>query len=430
MKVLVIGSGGREHCLAWKISKSSRQLKIFAIPGNPGMKELGECLNIGIGAENFKDIIDFVKEREIDFTVVGPEAPLVDGIVDYFNARGQKIFGPNRKASKLEGSKVFTKELCKKYNIPTAGSIKFNRSDYESALKYLGNLKDDKYPIVIKVDGLAAGKGVTIAVNRQQAANVIEECFIKNAFGNSGDSVIIEDFIKGFEVSILCLCDGKNVVPMVLAQDYKKIFDGDEGKNTGGMGSYCPVPFVDEKLYRRILDEIIYPTYDALHKEGILYRGILYGGIIISDDQPFLLEYNCRFGDPETQAILPRLLNDLSDLLIECMEGRLSRTKLNWDNSKCVCVVVASRGYPESSSVGDEIKGLDNFRENRDILVFHAGTKTNDGKIFTNGGRVLGLVSKSKTFKNARENVYNAINMVSFDGMQYRRDIALRAEEK
>ncbi|MBM3708244.1 MAG: phosphoribosylamine--glycine ligase [Actinobacteria bacterium] len=430
MKVLVIGSGGRENCLAWKISKYSKKINLFAIPGNPGMEEIGECLNIGTGPENFKNIVDFVEEREIDFTVVGPEAPLVDGIVDYFEARGHRIFGPDKKASRIEGSKVFTKELCKKYDIPTAESVKFNRSDYESALRYLHSLKENNYPIVIKADGLAAGKGVIIAENRQQAEDAVEDCFIKSIFGNSGDSVIIEEYIKGFEVSILCLCDGKNIVPMVLAQDYKKIFDGDEGKNTGGMGSYCPVPMVSESLYKKIMDEIIYPTYEGFFKEGILYKGILYGGIIISDDQPFLLEYNCRFGDPETQAILPRLLDNFLELLIKCSEGNLSQAKLRWDGSKCVCVVAASKGYPQSSSRGDEIRGLENFKESKDVYIFHAGTKKGDGKVYTNGGRVLNIVSKSKTFKNARKKVYNAVNIINFDGMQYRKDIALRAEEK
>jgi len=428
MKVLVIGGGGREHCLAWKILKGDSDISLFAVPGNPGIAELGECLNIGTGAENFGDIIDFVKEKEIDFTIVGPEAPLVDGIVDYFEARGHKIFGPDRKASRIEASKVFTKELCKKYSIPTADSIQFNRLDYGNAIKYICSLKEDSYPVVIKADGLAAGKGVIIAENRQQAADAVDDCLIKNVFGHSGDSLIIEKYIKGFEVSILCLCDGKNIIPMVLAQDYKKIFDDDKGKNTGGMGSYCPVPMIDESLYKKIMDEIIYPTYDGLFKEGILYKGILYGGIIISDEQPFLLEYNCRFGDPETQAILPRLSDDFLELLIKCSEGNLSQTKLNWDDSKCVCVVAASRGYPQFSSSGDEIKGIENFNELHDIYIFHAGTKKNNGKLYTSGGRVLNVVSKGKTFREAREKVYNAISIINFNGMQYRKDIALRAE--
>ena len=430
MKILVIGGGGREHCIAWKISNSEGNIKLFSIPGNPGMEELGECFSIDLKDENFKNIVDFVEEKEINFTVVGPEAPLVDGIVDCFEASGHKIFGPNKKASKIEGSKVFTKELCKKYKIPTADSIKFNRLDYRDALKYIHNLKEDNYPIVIKADGLAAGKGVVVAESRQQAVSAVEDCFVKRVFGKSGDSIIIEEFIKGFEVSILCLCDGKNIVPMVLAQDYKKILDGDEGKNTGGMGSYSPVPMVDESIYKKIMYEIIYPTYDGLCREGILYKGILYGGIIISNSQPYLLEYNCRFGDPESQVILPRLLDDFLELLINCSEGNLAQTKLRWDDSKCVCVVTASRGYPESSSKGDEISGIEIFKKEKDIYIFHAGTKKDNGKLYTNGGRVLNIVSKGRTFKEARKKVYNAVSMINFEGMQYRKDIALRAEER
>jgi len=430
MKVLVIGSGGREHCITWKISKSDLVEKIYAIPGNPGIAEYAECKNIDIKKENFNQLINFVEEKSVDFTIIGPEAPLVDGIVDIFNKKGHKIFGPDMKGAMLEGSKVFTKDLCRKYKIPTPQSYAFNRNDIQKANDYITKLKDDKFPIVIKADGLAAGKGVIIAQNKKQALITVEQCFIKNVFGSSGDYIVIEDFIKGFELSLLNLCDGQNILPMVLAQDYKKIFDNDMGKNTGGMGSYSPVPFVSNNLYGKILNRIIYPTYDALLKEGIQYKGILYGGIIVEEGEPYLLEYNCRFGDPETQVILPRLNNDLMELLVKCTDGKLSNEKLSWSGNKCVCVVMASKGYPQSSSSGDIIEGLDDLKNNEDIIIFHAGTRYEGSKIATAGGRVLGAVSCASSFKEARNKIYTIIGGIKFDGMQYRKDIALRVEEE
>lgn len=433
MNTLIIGSGGREHCLAWKLSQCGKTDKVFAIPGNPGMSDIAECKNISIDSKAFPDILKFVCENKIDFTIVGPEAPLVEGIVDYFKAGKHKIFGPDRSASRLEGSKVFTKDLCRKYKIPTAQSIKFERNDYSKAKNYINKLKNRHFPVVIKVDGLAAGKGVIIADSKTFALQTLKDCFIDDIFGNASDSIIIEQYISGFEVSILNLCDGKDIVPLVLAQDYKKIFDDDAGKNTGGMGSYSPVPFVDDALYQKILNEIIYPSYEAILSEGINYKGILYGGIIINNDGPFLLEYNCRFGDPETQAIIPRLKSDLLEVLMACERGNISNYSIKWDDLKCVCVVLASKGYPESSSKGDMIKGLESLKGDNadsDILVFHAGTKKESGSFYTNGGRVLGVVSKSGTFKDARQKVYEGISKIYFDGMQYRKDIALKVEEK
>ncbi len=436
MKVLIIGSGGREHCLAWKLASASNVSKIYAIPGNPGIAKIGQCINIGISGSDFKSISDFVFEENIDFTIVGPEAPLVDGIVDFFQSKGQKIFGPDKSAARLEGSKVFTKELCVKYGIPTAGSIKFNRNDYSEAVSYIKNLNDGDFPVVIKVDGLAAGKGVIIPQTKESALDEITNCFINNTFGSAADSLIIEEFIEGFEVSLLNLCDGRNIVPMALAQDYKKIFDGDRGKNTGGMGSYSPVPFVDEKLFNKMLSEIIYPSYEAIIKEGINYRGVLYGGIIVSKGQPYLLEYNCRFGDPETQAILPNLNSDLLDLMLRCSDGKLGSSKCSWRNTKCVCVVLASKGYPETSSKNDLIEGLDcpgdaeTEKGGNSAIVFHAGTISRNSKIYTNGGRVLGVVASAESFKQARKVVYEAISNIRFEGMQFRRDIAKRVEEE
>jgi phosphoribosylamine---glycine ligase len=430
MDVLVIGSGAREHCICWKLKSGSSIGKIYAIPGNPGVSRLGQCHNLGIGPDNFKDIADFALEKQVGFTIVGPEAPLADGIVDYFTGRGLRIFGPDKKAAAIEGSKVFTKQLCEKYSIPTAAFITFERSQHQKALSYIENLNEGDFPIVLKADGLAAGKGVIIPETKESAILEIQNCFIKNAFGSAGDRLIIEKFIKGFEVSVLCLCDGKNILPMALAQDYKKIFDGDKGKNTGGMGSYSPVPFVDAKLYKKILEKIIYPTYDGLLNEGIAYKGVLYGGIMVSGNEPLLLEYNCRFGDPETQAILPRLDSDLLEVLVKCADGKLGSSNLKWDNLKSVCVVLASRGYPETSSKDDLIDGLDFFENNRDVEVFHAGTKSSGNGTYTNGGRVLSIVARGKSFKDARKKAYMAISDIRFDGMQYRKDIALKVEEE
>jgi len=428
IKVLIIGGGGREHCLAWKISKSRKVEKIYAVPGNAGIAKIAECVDISIAKDSFNSLFNFVKEKDIDLTVVGPEAPLVEGIVDYFEKRNHKIFGPNSHAAQMEGSKVFAKRLVEKYGIPTANGIIFKKSNYKKAKEYIKNRKD--YPVVIKADGLAAGKGVVIAKNSKEAIEAIDDCFIRNKFGKAGDKIIIEDFLTGYEVSIFCLNDGKKIIPMALAQDYKRIFDNDKGKNTGGMGSYSPVPMVSKKIFKRILDEIVYPTNLAMKKEGINYRGILYVGVLVSDNNPYLLEYNCRFGDPETQVVLPRLKNDLVPLILKCIDGNLKNNKLVWDNNKCICAALASRGYPESSSKGDIIKGLESFKENDKRIIFHAGTKKTDGNVVTDGGRVLGVVAKAKNFKEARSKVYSSINKIKFTGRQYRKDIALKAEKK
>jgi phosphoribosylamine---glycine ligase len=426
LNILVIGSGGREHCLVWKISKSPLVNEIYAIPGNAGIAKVAECVKIGTSKDNFHEIAQFAEDKEIDLTVVGPEAPLVDGIVDYFNERGLKIFGPNGRAAAIEGSKVFTKEFMESNNIPTPGGVILEKKDYDKAKFYIENCK--KFPIVIKADGLAAGKGVIIARDRGNALEAIEDCFTRNKFGVSGDRIIIEEFLDGYELSVLSLCDGKNIIPMAPAQDYKRIFDNDRGSNTGGMGSYSPVPMVDEKTYGRILDEIIFPTYDALIKNNIEYKGVLYAGIMISNGDPYLLEYNCRFGDPETQVILPRLEDDLVPLLMECAESNLKRKEVRWNDNRCVCVVAASGGYPQGSSKGDIIRGFENFDGNGDIVIFHAGTKIEGDNIVTDGGRVFGVVSSAASFKETREKVYSAMEKINFRGIQYRKDIALKAE--
>ena len=426
MNVLIIGGGGREHCLAWKISKSPLLDKIYAMPGNAGIAGIAECIDINTSKDNFTEIIKFVKSKGIDLTVVGPETPLVDGIVDYFNKEDLKIFGPNKQASAIEGSKVFTKEFMQRNNIPTPPGVIFGKTNYKEAIDYIKERK--KFPLVIKADGLAAGKGVVITGSEEQAIEAVKDCFVRDRFGISGDKAIIEDFLGGYEVSVLCLCDGKKIIPMTPAQDYKRIFDNDKGKNTGGMGSYSPVPMINDKTYMKILNDIVFATYNAMLKENITYKGVLYAGIMMSEGEPYLLEYNCRFGDPETQVILPRLKDDLLPLLMECAEGNLSKKELKWDEGKCVCVIAASEGYPESSSSGDIIEGLDNLKSSEETIVFHAGTKITNGNIVTDGGRVLGVVSRALTFKEAREKVYSAIQEINFRGIQYRRDIALKAE--
>lgn len=426
MNVLIIGGGGREHCLAWKISKSPLLDRIYAMPGNAGIAGIAECIDINTSKDNFTEIIRFVKSKGIDLTVVGPETPLVDGIVDYFNKEDLKIFGPDKQASAIEGSKVFTKKFMQRNNIPTPPGVIFGKTNYKEAIDYIKERR--KLPLVIKADGLAAGKGVVIAGSEEQAIEAVKDCFVRDRFGISGDKVIIEDFLDGYEVSVLCLCDGKKIIPMTPAQDYKRIFDNDKGKNTGGMGSYSPVPMINDKTYMKILNDIVFATYNAMLKENIIYKGVLYAGIMMSDGKPYLLEYNCRFGDPETQVILPRLKDDLLPLIMECAEGNLSKKELKWDEGKCVCVIAASEGYPESSSSGDIIEGLDNLKSSEETIVFHAGTKITNGDIVTDGGRVLGVVSRALTFKEAREKVYSAIQEINFRGIQYRRDIALKAE--
>ena len=426
MKVLVIGSGGREHCLVWKISKSPLVEKIYAVPGNGGISEIAECIDIKTTKNDFNELLKFAEDKKIDLTVVGPEAPLVEGIVDCFYKKDLRIFGPFKQAASMEGSKVFARELLSKYDIPIPDGIIFKKENHSEALDYIK--KRTRFPVVIKADGLAAGKGVVIAIDRDQAIEAIKDCLVLNKFGSAGDRIIIEEYLTGYEVSILSLCDGKKIIPMDPAQDYKRIFDNDEGKNTGGMGSYSPVPMLKEEVYERILNEIIFPTYSALANENIIYRGILYAGVLICDDKPYLLEYNCRFGDPETQVVLPRLAEDLVPLLMECADGNLSRQKLDWDKNKCVCVAAASEGYPESSSSGDIITGLDYFAGSDDIIIFHAGTKKQNGNIVTSGGRVLGVVSRADSFKEVREKIYSAMGRIKFRGMQYRKDIALKAE--
>ncbi len=427
MKVLIIGGGGREHCLAWKISKSDEVDKVFAAPGNPGMAGIAQCIDMGISGNDFMGLAHIAEAEDIDMIVVGPEAPLVAGITDYMSGRGLITFGPAREAAMLEGSKAFTKRLCNKYGISTARAEVFRSAEYDRARQYIKS--QSQFPLVVKADGLAAGKGVLIAEDMDEALKALDECMIDRAFGDAGSTVMVEEFLTGYEMSILCLSDGKKIIPMELAQDYKRIFDGDQGKNTGGMGSYSPVPMVSEKIYNKALEDIIYPTGEALQRENIDYRGVLYAGILVSRDEPYLLEYNCRFGDPETQAVLPRLKDDLAPILYECARGSLSMDSLSWDERKCICVIAASKGYPETSSKGDLISGLEDVKDMDDIVVFHAGTRSQGGDIATNGGRVLGVTALGDDFKETRKKAYDAMENIKFEGMQYRKDIAEKAEE-
>lgn len=421
MRVLVVGSGGREHALVWKIAQSKLADKIFCAPGNGGIAQAGECIDIK--ADNISALLDFAKKEKIDLTVVGTEAPLAKGIVDEFNNYKLRIFGPDKSASRLEASKVFAKELMAKYNVPTADFKIFDHAD--EAHKYI---EKKNAPCVVKADGLAQGKGVIVAQTIDEAKQAVTSIMQEKIFGEAGNKVIIEDCLEGQEASIVVITDSKKVLPLAAAQDHKRIFDHDSGPNTGGMGAYSPAPVVTQELFNEISEKIINRTIDGLIKEGINYTGILYAGIMLTKDGPKALEFNVRFGDPETQAVLPRLKSDLLEVMLTASEGKLSRFKtLKWDSRACVCVVCASQGYPGEYDKGKEISGLDEAAKLEDVVVFHAGTKKQmkEGgwQILTNGGRVLGVTGLGNTIKDAVEITYQAVEKINFQGMHYRRDI-------
>jgi phosphoribosylamine--glycine ligase len=423
MKVLVVGGGGREHALAWKLSQSPLVSALYCAPGNGGMGELGEL--VPISAEDIPSLLDFAKGRGIDLTVVGPEAPLVCGIVDAFKREGLGVFGPTREAAQMEGSKVFAKRLMLEEGIPTGKAEIFD--DFSSALSYLKTLQP---PVVVKADGLAAGKGVVVAADGEAAEEALRACMVEGRFGEAGKKVLIEEYLEGQEVSILALVDGETILPLEPAQDYKRVGEGDTGPNTGGMGSYSPVPVLDEVTYRRAVEEILVPTARALARKGIHYQGILYAGLILTAEGPKVLEFNVRFGDPETQAILPRLESDLMMAMVEVMEGRLGSLNLQWSSQPCVAVVVASSGYPGGYQKGYPIAGLEEASLEENVVIFHAGTKRDiSGTFLTDGGRVLNVCARAKDFKEAREKAYRAVEKINFPGAYYRRDIALRAVE-
>ncbi len=439
MRILIIGSGGREHALVWKISQSKLVDKIFCAPGNGGISKQAECIDIK--ADDIPHLLEFAKKEKIDLTVVGPEAPLASGIVDEFNNYKLRIFGPNKKAAQLEASKVFAKELMAKYNIPTADFKIFSAeggsaagADIAKAYKYI---EKKGAPCVVKADGLAQGKGVIVAKTVEEAEQAVTSIMQEKVFGDAGRRVIIEDCLFGEEASIIVLTDSREVIPLASSQDHKRIFDNDSGPNTGGMGAYSPAPVVTEGLFRKILDNIIYRVIHGLIEEGIGYNGVLYAGIMITDEGPKVLEFNVRFGDPETQAILPRLKSDLLEVMLAASEEKLNRVKktggLNWDARTCVCVVCSSGGYPGEYEKGKEILGLEEVEKMQDVVVFHAGTqRLNDSttqrpKTVTNGGRVLGVTGLGNTIKEAIEHTYQAVERIHFEGMHYRRDIGQKA---
>jgi len=419
LKVLVIGSGGREHALVWKLAQSHLVKKIYAAPGNAGTAAIAQ--NLDIQANDIQSLARVAREQTIDLTVVGPEAPLASGIVDHFQSQGLLIFGPSRAASEIEWSKVFARDLMLKYGIPCARGEVF--TSLSQAASYV---KNQKPPMVVKADGLAAGKGVIIAHSVEEALAALSSILEKKAFGVAGGRVIVDQFLMGKEASLLAFSDGKTVVPMVPACDYKRVFDGDRGPNTGGMGGYSPPEFVDQQFVSQIKRTVLEPVVRAMEKEGRPYKGVLYAGLMLTDEGPTVLEFNARFGDPETQVILPRLKSDLADVLFSVVCGTLDKQKVDWDNGACVGVVMASGGYPGDYRNGSPINGLDSLPP--EILVFHAGTKRgSDGRIYTAGGRVLAVVGQGKTIAQARQKVYASLPRISFEGCHYRKDIAERA---
>ena len=421
MRILVIGSGGREHALVWKIAQSKLVDKIFCAPGNGGISQQAECLDIKV--EDIPTLLDFAQKEKIDLTVVGPESPLALGIVDEFQGAGLKIFGPNKKAAQLEASKVFAKELMAKYNVPTAAFQIFDNP--EEANKYIEKIGA---PCVVKADGLAQGKGVVVAKTVDEAKQAVNSMMQQKIFGEAGNKVIVEECLEGPEASILVITDSKEVISLVSAQDHKRIFDNDEGPNTGGMGAYSPAPVVTPVLFKDILRAIVYRTIDGLAKEGIDYAGVLYAGVMLTKQGPKALEFNVRFGDPETQVILPRLNSDLLEVMLAVSEGRLNRVRnLVWGDHVSVCVVCASAGYPGNYEKGKEITGLEEAGKIVNVTVFHSGTKNHNGKIVTNGGRVLGVTGLGNSIRNAITRTYQAVEKIHFEGMHYRKDIGARA---
>ena len=422
MKILVVGSGGREHAICWKIAQSKKVEKIYCAPGNAGIAEYAECVNIG--AMELEKLADFAEEKQIDLTVIGMDDPLVAGVVDVFEARGLRVFGPRKNAAILEGSKAFSKDLMKKYNIPTAGYEVFNSP--EAALAYL---ETAKLPIVLKADGLALGKGVLICNTLEEAKEGVKSLMTDKQFGSAGDRIVIEEFMTGREVSVLSFVDGKTIRIMTSAQDHKRAKDGDQGLNTGGMGTFSPSPFYTAEVDEFCKKYIYQATVDAMAAEGREFKGIIFFGLMLTPDGPRVLEYNARFGDPETQVVLPRMKNDIVEVFEACVDGTLDQIELDFADNAAVCVVLASDGYPEKYDKGFEITGFENFKDKDGYYVFHAGTKFNDGKIVTNGGRVLGVTALGTDLKDARANAYKATDWIDFANKYKRNDIGKAIDE-
>lgn len=423
MKILIVGGGGREHAIAWKLAKSPKVEKMYCAPGNAGIAEVAECVNIGV--MEFDKLVAFAKEHEIDLTVVAPDDPLAAGAVDAFEAAGLRAFGPRANAAILEGSKAFSKDLMKKYGIPTAAYETFN--DPEKALAYL---ETAKMPIVLKADGLALGKGVLICKDLEEAKAGVKTLMMDKQFGSAGDEIVIEEFMTGREVSVLSFVDGKTIRIMTSAQDHKRAKDGDQGLNTGGMGTFSPSPFYTPEVDAFCKEHIYQKTVDAMKAEGREFKGIIFFGLMLTADGPKVLEYNARFGDPETQVVLPRMKNDLVDLFEACIDGTLDQIDLEFEDNAAVCVVLASAGYPEHYEKGFEIRGLESFKDRDGYYVFHAGSKFDEqGRVVTNGGRVLGVTATGTNLKEARTNAYKATEWIDFDNKYMRHDIGHAIDE-
>ncbi|UUV14883.1 phosphoribosylamine--glycine ligase [Clostridioides difficile] len=414
MKVLVVGGGGREHAICWKLSKEKNVEKIYCAPGNAGIANVAECVNIG--DTNIEELLKFAKENEIGLTIVGPEVPLVMGIVDEFEKEGLRVFGPNKKCAQLEGSKAFSKEFMIKHNIPTA-----KYKEYTNLEEAISEIDSFGYPVVIKADGLAAGKGVVIPENREDAIATLKEMMSDKKFGAAGDKIVIEEFLKGIETSILAFVDNDTIVPMASAKDHKKVNNYEQGPNTGGMGTFSPSEIYTEELANKVKETVLEKTLEGFRKDGLNFKGILFVGLMITEDGEKVLEYNVRFGDPETQSVLFRLETDLHEIMEAILDNKLKDIEINYSDEEAVCVMLTSGGYPDSYEKGKIITGLENLDD--DIVVFHSGTKMLDGNLVTNGGRVIGITAKSATVKDAAEKVYENIKKINFEGMHYRTDI-------
>jgi len=420
MKVLVVGGGGREHALVWKLAQSPLVETLYCAPGNPGIARLADCVHIP--ADDIEALLDFALAEDVDLTVVGPEVPLTLGIVDRFQAAGLEIFGPNQAAARIEGSKSFSKDLMAKYAIPTAAYRTFAERD--AAVAYI---KTQGAPIVVKADGLAAGKGVIVAMSEEQAVAAVDDIMLDKVFGAAGASVVIEEFMEGEEASFFAFTDGRNILPLASSQDHKRVFDNDEGPNTGGMGAYSPAPVVTTALHDEIVATIVKPTIDGMASEGCPYSGILYVGLMIKDGRPRVVEYNARFGDPEAQPLLMRMKSDIVPVLQACARGDLRQDSIEWHDKAAVCVVMASGGYPASYAKGFEISGLDDVLAMDDVMVFHAGTSLENGKVVNTGGRVLGVTGLGRTVAEAIECAYRAVDKIHWKGVHFRRDIGRKA---
>ena len=423
MKILIVGGGGREHAIAWKVSQSDKVEKIYCAPGNAGIGEYAQCVDIGV--MEFDRLAAFAREKEIDLAVIGMDDPLVGGIVDVFEAQGIRVFGPRKNAAILEGSKAFSKDLMKKYGIPTAAYETFDSAD-----KALAYLETADMPIVLKADGLALGKGVLICSTLEEAKDGVRSLMLDKQFGSAGNRIVIEEFMTGREVSVLSFVDGRTIRMMTSAQDHKRAKDGDQGLNTGGMGTFSPSPFYTEEIDAFCREHIYQPTVDAMRAEGREFKGVIFFGLMLTDKGPRVLEYNARFGDPETQVVLPRMRNDLVDVLEACIDGTLDQVELEFEDNAAVCVVLASEGYPEHYEKGYRISGLEKFSDEDEYYVFHAGTKSDqNGDVITNGGRVLGVTALGGSLKEARANAYQAAEWVEFENKYMRGDIGKAIEE-